>query len=387
MKILIIRNYPSYMDVERNTYNIQEVGLAKALVRMGNVCDIVFWTDKEEKEVDIPADDYGTVHVFYKIGKTALKNVVYTNCNELFDKYDILQTAEYNQMESWLLAKRYPEKTIIYHGPYYSPFNRRYNLMCSLFDKVFLKRYLKLGTKFIVKSKLARDFLKSKGIKESNISTIGVGIDTQMLSDKESFCDEPLYLAMKKDKGLKLLYIGRFEERRNIPFVLDTFSTVIQKNCNTTLYMIGTGDSDYLESCWEHAEKLKIRNQIVYQERIEQRFLAEIYKLADFFLLPTAYEIFGMVLLEAMYYGVVVITTDNGGSGVLIENNTSGYIENTLDVNSWANLILNTYDDKTKMELIRKNSKKRIASYFTWDKLSPEFENAYTQLIYGKDRD
>ena len=39
------------MDVERNTYNIQEVGLAKALVRKGHVCDIVFWTDKEEKDI------------------------------------------------------------------------------------------------------------------------------------------------------------------------------------------------------------------------------------------------------------------------------------------------------------------------------------------------
>ena len=47
MKILIIRNYPSYMDVEKNTYNIQEVGLAKALVRKDNVCDILFWTDKD----------------------------------------------------------------------------------------------------------------------------------------------------------------------------------------------------------------------------------------------------------------------------------------------------------------------------------------------------
>ena len=45
------------MDVEKNTYNIQEVGLAKALVRKDNVCDIVFWTDKDEKEVNIPVDN------------------------------------------------------------------------------------------------------------------------------------------------------------------------------------------------------------------------------------------------------------------------------------------------------------------------------------------
>lgn len=57
MKILIIRNFPSYMAVKNNTYNIQEVGLAKALVRKGNTCDIVFWTDKEEEIVEIPVDE------------------------------------------------------------------------------------------------------------------------------------------------------------------------------------------------------------------------------------------------------------------------------------------------------------------------------------------
>lgn len=103
------------MDVERNTYNIQEVGLAKALVRKGHVCDIVFWTDKEEKDITIAVEDCGNINVFYRHGKTALKNTVYTNCTELFEQYDILQAAEYNQMQSWMLAKQYPKKAIIYH--------------------------------------------------------------------------------------------------------------------------------------------------------------------------------------------------------------------------------------------------------------------------------
>ena len=229
MKILIIRNYPSYMDVDRNTYNIQEVGLAKALVRKGNICDIVLWTDMEEKEVSIPVDSYGSVKVFYRHGKTALKNTVYTGCDDLFEQYDVLQTAEYNQMQSWILAKKYPKKTIIYHGPYYSPFNKRYNLMCFVFDRFFLKRYLKLGTNFITKSNLAQKFLENKGVKVSNVKTIGVGIDTQMLSNGEYECREPLFVTMKDDKSLKILYIGRFEERRNILFIFEIFSEILKK--------------------------------------------------------------------------------------------------------------------------------------------------------------
>lgn len=79
--------------------------------------------------------------------------------------------------------------------------------MCSVFDKLFLKRYLNLGTNFITKSRLAQDFLESKGIKASNVKTIGVGIDTQMLSSGKADCNEPLFLTMNKDKKIKILYI------------------------------------------------------------------------------------------------------------------------------------------------------------------------------------
>ena len=48
MKILIIRPWPSLLDVTKNTYNIQEVGLAKALVKRGHPTDILFWTDGDE---------------------------------------------------------------------------------------------------------------------------------------------------------------------------------------------------------------------------------------------------------------------------------------------------------------------------------------------------
>ena len=142
--------------------------------------------------------------------------------------------------------------------------------MCTVFDLFFLNRYRKIGTHFITKSKLAQEFLGSKGIKASNVKTIGVGIDTQMLSNGKTECSEPLFLEMCKDEKVKLLYIGRFEERRNIPFIFDIFAEILKKSVNATLYMIGTGDKDYTEKCWKHATELGIRENIVYQEKMEQ---------------------------------------------------------------------------------------------------------------------
>ena len=366
------------MDVEKNTYNIQEVGLAKALVRKGNVCDIVFWTNQDEKEVAIPVDDAGKVTVFYRHGKTALKNTVYTSCSELFAQYDVLQTAEYNQMQSWIFAKKYPEKHIIYHGPYYASFNKRYNLMCAVFDLFFLSRYRKLGTHFITKSKLAQEFLEGKGIKSTNIKTIGVGIDTQMLSSGKTECSEPLYLTMQNDDNVKLLYIGRFEERRNIPFIFDVFSEILKRNTNVTLYMVGTGDKEYTDKCWNYADKLGIRENIIYQERMEQKYLSGVYKLADFFLLPTEYEIFGMVLLEAMYYKTIVLTTDNGGSSTLIDNSRNGYILKNNQASEWAKVVSEIMSEK--MNAVKEAAHDTIADHYTWDKLADSFVESYEGL-------
>lgn len=46
MKILIVRMWPDELDIKN--YNCQEIGLAKALVEKGNVCDIVLYTSKKE---------------------------------------------------------------------------------------------------------------------------------------------------------------------------------------------------------------------------------------------------------------------------------------------------------------------------------------------------
>ena len=119
MKILIIRPWPSLLDVTKNTYNIQEVGLSFALVMRFHATDILFLTDGDEMTVEVEAEVVKLIRVFYRHGKVLLKNVWFGGQDALFAQYDGLQTAEYNQMFSWHLAGKYPEKTDIYNGHYY----------------------------------------------------------------------------------------------------------------------------------------------------------------------------------------------------------------------------------------------------------------------------
>lgn len=381
MRILIIRNYPSYMDVSCNTYNIQEIGLAKALIRKGHQCDIVFWTEKEEMNKVIKFDKGLSYTIHYRKGINVLKNAIYTGIDELIDNYDIIQTAEYNQIQSWILSKKYKDKAIIYHGPYYSEFNKKYNLMCKIFDIFFLNRYKKLGTNFIVKSELAKDFLVNKGIDKSNVINVGVGIDLDALSNKKTQ-EQPSFISNidKYENDLKLLYIGRIEPRRNIPFIYDILSELSRRGQNVKLIMVGNGEKEYVEYCQEYAKKIGVEGLIYSTEKLEQKYLSELYRKSDFFLLPTKYEIFGMVLLEAMYYKLPVLTTLNGGSDCLINNGENGVI---LECNAkeWTNMILKLSSDRIAYQEISNKAYETIKNEYTWEKISKKILNSYEKLV------
>ena len=73
---------------------------------------------------------------------------------------------------------------------------------------------------------------------------------------------------------------------------------------------------------------------------ISQKHLPALYRAAHVFLLPSTYEIYGMVMLEAMYFGVPVISTASAGAKVIIQQDVTGYILDTFDTSLWAEKIV-----------------------------------------------
>ncbi len=373
MNILIIRNYPSRMDVKHNSYNIQEVGLAKALVRRGHTCDIVFWSETPET-VKLSFDDGKEITVYYRTGRNILKNALFHELDDLIEQYDVIQPCEYNQMQAWKLAKKYPEKTVIYHGPYYSPFNRGYNKICWAFDRLFLGTYKKLHTPFLVKSRLAEQFLGNKGL--TNVTTVGVGIDLGALDARGEESPACVQEIPHGDGVINLLYIGRFEERRNIPFLYDVAKLLGERGVAYRLITVGTGDEAYKEMCAAYAAEAGVEAQIIHIEKLEQKYLAALYRKCDVFLLPTHYEIFGMVLLEAMYYGLTCLTTANGGSDMLIRDRENGRVL-PLSAELWCDAVIDSRGDTSVGEAAHRT----IAETYTWDALAEQFEAAYLRRI------
>lgn len=138
----------------------------------------------------------------------------------------------------------------------------------------------------------------------------------------------------------------------------------------------------YVNEIFRYAKDRDVLNNIIYEKSIKHNSVKSLYERCDVFLLPTRYEIFGMVLLEAMYFGIPVITSLNGGSSVLIENDKNGYICEVDNIDKWKNSIRDILENNGNK--LSKNANLTIKDNFTWENLAYKFIKEYEGKNNGK---
>ena len=326
MKILIIRNSPTIISI--NNYNIQEIGLAKSLIAKGNEVGIVFYTDDNYKE-----ELFNDIKIYYVPAKKLLNHCLYNDIiYEIIDNYDIVQVSEYNQIMSYRILKRVPEKVVIYHGPYENK-NTLSRINNLIFDFVYLKKYLRLNPFILSKSNLAKDFLLEKGF--DRIKVVGVGLDNEKFQNQHE--NEKLVNIFSQNKNKKvLLSIGTIESRKNTLFLLKVLKHLKEIKDEYILYLVGQANLKYKKRCLKYIHKNKLEKNVIFIDSLNQNEIPYLYKNANCLLLASNYEIFGMVLLEAMYFNVPIISSLNGGSSYLLDKEN---IIEEFDVKKWAGKI------------------------------------------------
>ena len=139
--------------------------------------------------------------------------------------------------------------------------------------------------------------------------------------------------------------------------------------------MIGEGDYRYVKRSMKQISD-EARRGILQIKSIENAQLKYIYPLSKAFILPSKKEIFGMVLLEAMYLGAPVIASYNGGSSTLIKGQDTGITIDNFNIQAWVNAvehILNNPDETKRMVF---NAHNLISTKYCWSKLAEEMIKA-----------
>ena len=376
MKLLYLRNGPYKPQI--NHYNMQEIGFCKAFSDYGWDCDILYYSDSNKNELYFTnTSTHTNINIFWQKGLKFLRTGIYTLIlkKDFLNQYDLIITTEYSQIMT-LLVSFFHKKVFLYTGPYYNLF--KIPLAAFFYDLLFTRLINSRINHIFCKSQLALEYLSKKGY--SKLSVLGVGFDPSKYEGIE-ISDSTKLIQNFLIENKCLLFVGSLDDRKNFPFLLKIFNSIKKLDLGKEfkLVLIGKGKNSYLQKKMQNVP-LHIKNDILHIKQIENSQLKFVYPFAKCLLLPSKKEIFGMVLLEAMFFGCVPITTKNGGSTTLIENGENGFIVDSFDEKEWIEIINNILNNEQQRSYLSKQAKVTIQKKFFWSSLAKKVLMEYDKI-------
>ncbi len=204
----------------------------------------------------------------------------------------------------------------------------------------------------IVASDFSKKTLLDTGIAPSKIYKIPLGFDINYVSRKTEII--PL-----ENRPLKLLYAGTVTQRKGIFYLLEAMKHF--SRTDVELHIIGGIQGS--GSAFNTYKSTYIKNN-----PISQLEMFRTYKDYDALVLPSIFEGFGLVIVEAMAAGLPVITTNHSIGPELIKEGESGYIVPIRDIEAIRRAILSLRNLSTNEYKYMSDNAVNAASFYSWDK-------------------
>ena len=145
------------------------------------------------------------------------------------------------------------------------------------------------------------------------------------------------------------------------------------KKTNVLLEIAGDGE---IEKCRNLVNKLGLTNYINVLGWVDKEQKYKLLSKADILVLPSYFESFGIVALEAMAFKVPVVCGDKGFTKELINNGENGLIAETGNPIDIANKILEAEMNLSEMG---ENGYKKVHQYYSFEKVENQIKKIYIQ--------
>lgn len=179
--------------------------------------------------------------------------------------------------------------------------------------------------------------------------------------------------------SLNVLFLARVEKSKGIYEALDAFTIIKQKYPQLTMTIAGDGFE--LDKVKKHASQLEFKKDITFTGFITGKDKSDTYQKAGVYIFPSYSEGMPNSVLEAMAFGLPVITTPVGGLSDFFEDGKHGYFIMNNNAKEIANLIERLIQDKKKYIEISQRNLNYSRSRFTTSIVVNRLEKIYSQYV------
>ena len=254
------------------------------------------------------------------------------------------------------LLENYNGKQYIYQDLYAGYIKKIYDEDREIFNVSGFQRYSahaiytreKLQHPFLMRADgiftmghwIANEMVRSYGLNIKKVHVVGGGIN---LDYKK--------IDYSKKNGKRILFVGRDFERKNGPLVVDAFKILKEEIKDAELYIAGP-------------EKLKIQYKGIYcLGDVESKELYNYFNLCDIFCMPSKFEPYGLVFIEALTYGLPCIGKNAYEMPYFIDDGITGYLLNENSPEQLAQLMGNALKNQTMKNIVRSRRDWYIEEY------------------------
>ncbi len=219
------------------------------------------------------------------------------------------------------------------------------------------------------------------GVPEHQILVIPPGVDTCVFRPRD---DASVYRsALGLPERTTVLTLARLDERKGLDLFVRAaghLRTELAEGTPSFVISAGEGASDRTsdgQSLSHLIQDLDLGPSVTWHPVVSETELPSYYNAADLFVLPSRYEPFGIVMLEAMASGVPVVATRNGGPATVIEHERDGLLGDPEDVASFADLLRQLTESPQQREAFGRQARIKMEAQYGWNVIADRFTSAY----------
>jgi len=185
-----------------------------------------------------------------------------------------------------------------------------------------------------------------------------------------------------------ILYVGRLIERKGVEYLIAAFQA-LRKEMDADLVIVGNGF--LLDKLKTQAKEADLDDSIRFLTDVGNEELSRIYLSSTVFMLPAIIDAkgdtegLGVVLIEAMTFGLPVVASNVGGIPDVVINEETGILVPEKDPQAIKDALLRVLRDETLRQRLTADAKKHVEDSFSWSAVTAKLDNLYKKLLESSD--
>lgn len=185
-----------------------------------------------------------------------------------------------------------------------------------------------------------------------------------------------------------VLYVGRFAAHKGVETLVRAFAHCYQQQTHPRLrlLLVGSGQADRADDPERMrlealAQDLGVQDATQFVGQVSYATLPIYYTAADVCVIPSHYEPFGLVAIEAMACGTPVVASDVGGLKFTVMPGETGLLVPSQDVMAFANAIERVLADAAWVNQLKQQAANRVRQTFSWASVAGQLSDLYRRLL------